>query len=127
MKKIITIILKWIEKSLRGMATKVSNFNKRLNDDPDVRGGFEWMWKHHDELIEKYGVDRTIVIHRKKVVGVIDNSRDFMEQVEEYWKIYGSGKVLFQRLYKKKRRRYDMASTSIMGHLKLTIWQQEKR
>lgn len=102
MKKIITIILKWIEKSLRGMATKVSNFNKRLNDDPDARGGFEWMWKHHDELIEKYGVDRTIVIHRKKVVGVIDNSRDFMEQVEEYWKIYGSGKVLFQRLYKKK-------------------------
>lgn len=78
MKKIITIILKWIEKSLRGMATKVSNFNKRLNDDPDVRGGFEWMWKHHDELIEKYGVDRTIVIHRKKVVGVLDNQRDFI-------------------------------------------------
>lgn len=102
MKKIITIILKWIEKSLRGMATKVSNFNKRLNDDPDVRGGFEWMWKHHDELIEKYGVDRTIVIHRKKVVGVLDNQRDFIEQVEEYWKIYGSGKVLFQRLFKKK-------------------------
>lgn len=102
MKKIITRILKWIEKSSRGMATKVSNFNKRLNDDPDVRGGFEWTWKHHDELLEKHGAGRTIVIHGKKVAGVIDNSRDFIEQAEEYWKIHGSGKVLFQRLFKRK-------------------------
>lgn len=102
MKKIITRILKWIEMSLRRMATRVSNFNKRLNDDPATRGSFEWMWKHHDELLEKYGVDRTIVLHGKKVVGVLDDSRDLMEQVEYYWKIYGSGKVLFQRLYKKK-------------------------
>lgn len=102
MKKIITRILKWIEMSLRRMATRVSNFNKRLNDDPAIRGSFEWMWKHYDELLEKYGADRTIVIHRKKVVGVLDNSRDFIEQAEEYWKIYGSGKVLFQRLFKKK-------------------------
>lgn len=102
MKKVVTRILKWIEMSLRRMATRVSALNKRLNDDPAIRGSFEWMWKHYNELLEKYGEDRTIVIHRKKVVGVLDNQRDFIEQVEEYWKIYGSGKVLFQRLFKKK-------------------------
>lgn len=102
MKKIINRILKWIEKSLERMASKVHNIEHELNTEPGRRGGFRWMWKHYDELLEKYGSGTTIVIHKKRVVGVIDNSRDFIEQAEEYWKIYGSGKVLFQRLFKKK-------------------------
>ena len=102
MKKIINRILKWIEKSLERMASKVHNIEHELNTEPGRRGGFRWMWKHYDELLEKYGSGTTIVIHKKRVVVVIDNSRDFIEQAEEYWKIYGSGKVLFQRLFKKK-------------------------
>lgn len=107
MKKIINRILKWIEKSLERMASKVHNIEHELNTEPGRRGGFRWMWKHYDELLEKYGSGTTIVIHKKRVVGVIkyraeDNWDKFHEECEKYWKIYGSGKVLFQRLFKKK-------------------------
>lgn len=107
MKKIITRILKWIEKSLERMAVKVHNIEHELNTEPGRRGGFRWMWKHYNELLEKYGSGTTIVIHKKKVVGVIkyrvDNNWDkFHEEAEKYWKIYGYNNVLFQYLYEDK-------------------------
>lgn len=107
MKKIITRILKWIEMSLRRMASKVHNIEHELNSEPGTRGGFRWMWKHYDELLEKYGTGTTIVIYKKRVVGVIkyrdeDNWNKFHEECEKYWKIYGYNNVLFQPLYKDK-------------------------
>lgn len=107
MKKIITRILKWIEKSLRRMASKVHNIEHELNDRPGVRGGFRWMLKHYDELLEKYGSGTTIVIHKKRVVGVIKDRPDgnwckFNEECEKYWKIYGDNNVFFQYLNKDK-------------------------
>lgn len=107
MKKIITRILKWIEKSLERMASKVHNIEHELNTEPGRRGGFRWMWKHYDELLEKYGPGTTIVIYKKRVVGVIkyspeENWDKFYEEHEKYWKIYGDNNVLFQYLYKDK-------------------------
>lgn len=103
MKKIITRILKWIEKQLRSMASKVHNIEHELNTEPGRRGGYRWIRKHYDELLEKYGSGTTIVVYKKRVVGVIkysieDNWDKFNDELEKYSNIYGNNNVIFNML-----------------------------